>query len=210
LLQDSVITKENPLFIRRLKEDLRDFDGKPLFLPRHVETIPFGWSSESPNETALYNELSEYVENQYNKALTKDKKRNIAFALVILQRRLASSTYALWKSLERRKKRLRELLDEARKKGNLSERVFDFETVEELSEEERWKEEEIWETLSVSENREELKREIRTITGLIEKARCIIDNEEEVKLMEFKTSLKRLGRKFTGTKDKKNPGIYRI
>lgn len=75
LLQDSVITKENPLFIRRLKEDLRDFDGKPLFLPRHVETIPFGWSSESPNETDLYNELSEYVENRYRPASHKGKPR---------------------------------------------------------------------------------------------------------------------------------------
>ena len=61
-------------------------------------------------ERDLYNALSKYVETQYNKALMKDKKRNIAFALIILQRRLASSTYALYKSLERRKKRLEELL----------------------------------------------------------------------------------------------------
>ena len=35
---------------------------------------------------------------------------NIAFALVILQRRLASSTYAVLRSLERRKKRLDDYL----------------------------------------------------------------------------------------------------
>jgi hypothetical protein len=41
---------------------------------------------------------------------------------------------------------------------------------EDLSEEERWKEEAIWETLSVAENRAELDREIRIINGLITKA----------------------------------------
>jgi SNF2 family N-terminal domain. len=103
LLQESIRNKDNPLFIRRVKEDLKDFDGKPLFLPRYVKTIPFNLGVNSPREKELYNRLSEYVKIQYNKALTKDKRRNVAFALVILQRRLASSTYALLKSLERRK-----------------------------------------------------------------------------------------------------------
>jgi superfamily II DNA or RNA helicase len=110
MLQASISNKDNPLFIRRIKEDLKDFEGKPLFLPRHVSTIPFSLGVQSPKEKELYNELSKYVNTQYNKALTKDKHRNVAFALVILQRRLASSTYALWKSLERRKKRLEDLL----------------------------------------------------------------------------------------------------
>ncbi len=103
MVAESVKSKDNPLFIRRIKEDLQDFEGKPLFLPRYVRTIGFQWKTSSPNEVKLYNALSRYVETQYNKALAKDKRRNIAFALVILQRRLASSTYALLKSLERRK-----------------------------------------------------------------------------------------------------------
>ena len=94
MLQQSIKDKDNPLFIRRIKEDLKDFEGKPLFLPRYVQTIPFNLGTDSPEEKDLYNELSKYVETEYNKALTKDRKRNVAFALVILQRRLASSTYA--------------------------------------------------------------------------------------------------------------------
>ncbi|MFC2126524.1 helicase, partial [Bacteroidota bacterium] len=101
MVEESVKNKDNPLFIRRIKEDLKDFEGKPLFLPRHIYTATFQWKVDSPNEQILYNELSAYVETQYNIALTKDKRRNIAFALVILQRRLASSTYALLKSLQR-------------------------------------------------------------------------------------------------------------
>lgn len=203
MLQESIRNKDNPLFIRRVKEDLNDFEGKPLFLPRHVDTVPFNLGTDSPREKELYNELSRYVNTQYNKALTKDKKRNVAFALVILQRRLASSIYALLKSLERRKKRLEDLIKGVEEKKKPSEYTFDFDTVEDMSEEERWKEEEIWETLSVAENREELENEIKTIDGLIERARSIIQKEEEVKLKELKKSLKELAQKYTEKEDKK-------
>ncbi|MBU4491262.1 MAG: DEAD/DEAH box helicase, partial [Euryarchaeota archaeon] len=203
MVEESVKNKDNPLFIRRIKEDLKDFEGKPLFLPRHVNTAAFQWKSESPNEQILYNELSAYVETQYNKALTKDKRRNIAFALVILQRRLASSTYALLKSLQRRKKRLEEYLQGSVDRNKIPESAFDFEVVDDMSEEDRWREEEIWETLSVAENREELQKEITIIDKLKEQAKNIIHNEEEVKLTEFKNALQELSEKYPDSKDKK-------
>ena len=107
MLQKSIENKDNPLFIRRLKEDMKDFDGKPLIPPRAPpRTLKF---TLSENEKNLYNDVSRYVKEQYNRALAKEKRRNIAFALVILQRRLASSTYALLRSLERRKDRLEEI-----------------------------------------------------------------------------------------------------
>ena len=201
MLLESIRSKDNPLFIRRLKEDLKDFEGRPLFLPRYVKTISFNLGTASPQEKDLYNELSKYVITQYNRALAKDKKRNVTFALMILQRRLASSTYALLKSLERRKKRLEDLLKGGQKEGK--EGSFDFDTTEELSEEERWKEEEIWETLSVAENREELEKEIETIDSLIDRAKDIIQNEEEIKLKQLKESLKELTEKYPEQKDKK-------
>jgi superfamily II DNA or RNA helicase len=197
MLQESISQKENPLFIRRIKEDLKSFVGEPLFLPRHVTTLTFNMGTESPAEKELYNELSKYVNHQYNKALSKDKRRNVAFALVILQRRLASSTFALLKSLERRRKRLAELLEGVQEKNKVEEH-FDFDVVEDLSEAERWKEEEIWETLSVAENREELAREIDTLDELIRKAKKIIDREEEIKLKELKKTLHDLNEKFPG------------
>lgn len=203
MVNESIQNKDNPLFIRRIKEDLKDFEGKPLFLPRHVKTISFNLGTNSPNEKELYNALSSYVNTQYNKALSSDKKRNIAFALVILQRRLASSTYALLKSLERRKNRLEELLKGALDKNRVNELVFDYDVVEDLTESERWKEEEIWETLSVAENRQELEKEIKTIEGLIIQASNIIHNEEEIKLKELKKSLKELSNKYAEKKDRK-------
>ena len=198
-LRESVTAGDNPLFIRRVKEDLKDFEGKPLFLPRHVTTLPFNLGVDSPQEMELYNALSKYVHSQYNKALTKDKRNNVAFALVILQRRLASSTYALLTSLNRRRVRLCELLEGAAERKR-TESVPDFEIIDDLSEEERWKEEEIWETLSVAENREELEREIETIETLAEMARTIIEDESEIKLGELRRTLDDLESQFPGEK----------
>ena len=203
MVQESIMNKDNPLFIRRIKEDLKDFEGKPLFLPRTVKTVSFNLGTDSPNEKNLYNELSKYVNTQYNKVLTRDKKRNVAFALVILQRRLASSTYALLKSLERRKKRLEELLKGALDRNKAPESVFDYDVVEDMAEQERWKEEEIWETLSVAENREELEKEIKTIESLIGLAMSIIQGEEEIKLKELRKSLKELSAKYTENNNRK-------
>ena len=199
MLDESITARDNPLFIRRVKEDLQDFDGKLLFLPREVQTLSFNLGVNSPPEMELYNQLSEYVNGQYNKALTKDKKNNVAFALVILQRRLASSTYALLESLKRRKVRLLELLEGAEERKRTGTDV-DFETIEDLSEEERWQEEEIWETLSVAENQAELKREIKTLETLAEMAEEIIANETEIKVRELKNTLDRLEEEFPGEK----------
>ncbi len=197
MLDQSIADQDNPLFIRRIKEDLKDFEGKPLFLPRHVKTVSFNLGADSPAEKELYNALSKYVNTQYNKALSKDKKRHVAFALVILQRRLASSTYALLRSLERRIKRLSELLKGPPDKGKPTDNRFDLETVEDLTEEERWQAEEVWETLSVAENREDLEEEIAILEGLIARSRQIIQQEQEIKLKELKSSLARLSAGFT-------------
>lgn len=199
MLYESILQKDNPLFIRRIKEDLKDFDGKPLFLPRHVRTLSFDLGKNSPHEKDIYNELSKYVNTQYNKALTRDKKRNVAFALVILQRRFASSMYALLRSLERRKKRLLELLEGPQEPPKHAQ-DFDFEEIEDLSEADRWKEEEIWETLSVAENREELLKEIETLERLSQMARDVIGNEGELKLRELKDTITKLDTKFPGEK----------
>jgi superfamily II DNA or RNA helicase len=196
MLQESIRDKDNPLFIRRMKEDLKDFEGKPLFLPRYVRTVGFKLSDD---EKTLYNDVSRYVKEEYNKALRTDRKRNVAFALVILQRRLASSTFAILMSLERRKKRLEDLLKGV-EKGRLSESTVDLEEADDLSEEERWKEEEIWETLSVAENRQELQAEIETIGELTQQARGIIQKEAEVKVLHLKETMSRLSKEFAEKK----------
>lgn len=192
-IQESIKKKDNPLFIRRVKEDLKDFDGKKLFLPRHVQTKPFRLGAESETEMELYNELSEYIREQYNRFSENSQKRNnVAFALVILQRRLASSTYALCVSLQRRQKRLEELLQITLPEADTIPTEEQRDEVEDLSETERWEREEQWEVLSVAENREELKDEIETLKHLERNAQQIIGSEKEIKLQQLKAALDEL------------------
>jgi Superfamily II DNA/RNA helicases, SNF2 family len=202
MLAESIRQRDNPLFIRRVKEDLKDFDGKPLFLPRHVATIEFNLGVESEDEKRLYNDLSRYVNAQYNKALTSEKRRNVAFALVILQRRLASSTYALLRSLERRKRRLEELLQGAPQRQRTADEGYDVDELDDLSEEERWRREEAWETLSVAENRRELEQEVSSLDALIAQARAIVNAAPpvEAKLRHLRAALEQLNRSHPGEK----------
>ena len=72
-----------------------------------------------------------------------------------------------------------------------------------MSEEERWREEEIWETLSVSENRAELQSEIATIGKLIHQAKAIIKNEREIMLKELKDTMVNLCRENQDKGDRK-------
>ncbi len=199
--QELIYQSNNPIFIRRVKEKLKDFQGKPLFLERYVHTKPFRLGIESETEMVLYNQLSEYIREQYNKFSENVQKRNnIAFALVILQRRLASSTYALHISLRRRKKRLEELLEQATIQIDEIPTEQQCEEAEELSEAERAERERQWECLSFAENRDELRDEIETLKRLEQDAQKIIDTEQEIKLDELKKALDELNQKYTNQK----------
>ncbi|MBC7363151.1 MAG: DUF3883 domain-containing protein [Candidatus Aminicenantes bacterium] len=183
MINESLQNKDNPLFIRRLKEDLKDFEGRPLFTRRFPHTIKFHLSND---ERELYNEVSRYIIDQYNLASGDPKKRNIAFALMILQRRMASSTYALLQSLKRRKERLEKVLKGEEKTRDI---IIDIDEIEDLEEKDRWEKEKAWEAFSLAANADELKREIEKLDGLIDKATEIINGENEVKLKELKKAI---------------------
>src|ERR1700730_18633447 len=102
--------------MRRLtKEELRKFDGSPLFPERKAYTVQYQLSDL---EAQLYADVTEYVRNEMrnlNKLAGDDKRRNnVGFALQILQRRLASSPAAIYHSLRRRRERLETRLAEER------------------------------------------------------------------------------------------------
>jgi len=180
MLAESIKNQDNPLFLRRLKEDLKDFEGAPIFPPRKVDTVKYYLSEDEKN---LYIQVTEYVQKHFNKALEKEK-RNVTFALIILQRRLASSVRAIRKSLERRHKRLTELY----KTGEfIQQEGYDEDYLEDLEEKERWKkEEELLEKLTSAETLEELKEEIERLEELVELAREVEKKEIETKLNELK------------------------
>ncbi|MBO3798318.1 MAG: helicase-related protein [Thermoproteota archaeon] len=182
MLEESIRNKDNPLFLRRLKEDLKNFDGTPLFPPRKVITVKYRLSDD---EKRLYNAVTEYVERHYNKAMEKEK-RSVAFALLILQRRLASSVRAIRKSLERRRDKLKELYEQGKIISDLG-GYLDEAALEDYPELERWsREEEMLEKLSSAETLEELRDEIEKIEELIRLAREAEKKEIETKLVQLR------------------------
>ena len=92
--RDGVHTADPGDMMRRLvKEDLKRFDGRPLFPERKSYTVQYALSDP---EAYLYTEVTDYVREEMNRAErfveTDDKRRvNVGFALMTLQRRLASS-----------------------------------------------------------------------------------------------------------------------
>ena len=100
------------LMRRMVKESLLKFDGTPLFPERIAYTVPYKLSDA---ESHLYNAVTEYVREEFNRAeaLENDKRAGtVGFALTILQRRLASSPEAIYQSLRRRRERLESRLRE--------------------------------------------------------------------------------------------------
>ncbi|MEQ4303327.1 helicase-related protein [Plantactinospora sp. B6F1] len=94
---------------RMVKEELLRFDGTALFPERRASTVPYPLS---PGEQRLYDEVTAYVRGEWNRvdALRQagegGRGNTVGFALTVLQRRLASSPEAIWRSLERRRRRL--------------------------------------------------------------------------------------------------------
>ena len=87
------------LMRRMVKENLRKFDGTPLFPERIAHTVPYRLSNA---EAQLYKAVTDYVREEFNRAeaLQNDKRAGtVGFALTILQRRLASSPEAIYQSL---------------------------------------------------------------------------------------------------------------
>jgi len=191
MLDQSIQQRDNPLFLRRLKEDLKDFNGRPLFPPRRVYTRTFRLCDD---EKRLYNRLTEYVEQEYGRAM-QGEKRNVAFALLLLQRRFASSIYAARKSLERRLNRLQKFLELGTRFTEQGQGVLllDEDELEEMEEQERVQlEDELLEKLTNATTQAELKREIDTLQELVQLARQAEKREIETKLNELRGVLDEL------------------
>jgi len=136
-------TDMSDLMRRMVKENLLKFDGTPLFPERIAYTVPYKLSAAGAH---LYKAVTEYVREEFNRAeaLANDKRAGtVGFALTILQRRLASSPEAIYRSLRRRRERLESQLRdlEVRQRGGQLTPVFmpelaalDVDDVEDLEE----------------------------------------------------------------------------
>ncbi|MCD8317262.1 MAG: SNF2-related protein [Eggerthellaceae bacterium] len=193
--------KPNPIYgvdddlsdvMRRLiKEELVKFDGRPLFPERLAYTVNY---SLSPTESALYDAVTKYVSDEFNRADRLDGKRknSVGFALTILQRRLASSPEAIYQSLKRRHKRLQsrlidmnEIIHKSAAYSDMSKISDEFDeddyTYDELDE----LEDEFVDTASASATLVELKAEINTLEALEKMANNVRMSGEDRKWDEL-------------------------
>src|SRR5690606_12466207 len=163
------------LMRRMIKEDLRRFDGRPLFPERRAYTVSYPLS---PAEKQLYEAVTEYVREEFNRADNLDDQRRgtVGFALTVLQRRLASSPEAIYQSLRRRRERLEKRLQEAesaRRQAQTLEfggRLYDEEELDDLedapAEEAEAIEEEVLDSATAALTAAELRAEISTLHRL--------------------------------------------
>ncbi|MBN1909331.1 MAG: DUF3883 domain-containing protein [Pirellulales bacterium] len=181
ILADATAHQENRIMVRRLKEDMKKFDGSPCFPPRHVKTLTYRLSSE---ELELYDAVTDYVQNNFQRAMAAEN-RNVGLALTVLQRRLASSVAAIRLSLERRLKRLRDL----RKLGKLKQEYGEIpEDLDDLAETDRWHfEDEVVERFTMAENMAELEAEIEELDQLVRQAKHTERNVSETKFEELRS-----------------------
>lgn len=121
----------NKFFIRRLKEDMRDWDGNPLYKARFTQTVSYELTFE---EKKLYDAVTEYLSKR--KAEAADSKNiHVTLALQVMQRRLVSSIFAIKNTLERRWKALQGLTEALRNNPMLwtkRQKIDDFDNLDNI------------------------------------------------------------------------------
>ena len=194
-------------FIRRTKEEMVRFDGAPLYPQRNCATLSYDLSQGPESEQELYDETTEYIGYYYNRAgvLNQSAAR---LAMSVFQRRLASSTYALLRSFERRQEKLAGLIDDIRN-GRLTEEqlvrqqrsldklddIFETRTAdEETASEDEGEQHEEFEGKALSGtiavNLSELEVERRQVEALLNKTRSLFDTGEESKFEKLREVLR--------------------
>ena len=184
----------SPWAIRRLKEDLRDVDGRRLFPDRHAQTITFRLNRE---EYALYKAVTAYI-NQFLPQASGRQRQSVALTRTVLQRRLASSANAIYESLRRRFDRQSHILEELqalppnqrpafldRLRGRLADPEQDEDDLDEAARDE------LADAFTAAEELDALRAEVAALRDLLAQARRVRDQAPDSKLAALGECLKR-------------------
>jgi superfamily II DNA/RNA helicase len=184
--------RDSPWCLRRLKEDLRDINGKRLFPDRHAHTVTFRLNNE---EYALYKSVTAYI-NEFIPQQTGQRRSSAALTRTVLQRRLVSSACAIEESLKRRLKKQENLLEElegltpaqrARRLAALQGRLADAELDEDdLDDAAR---DQLVDEYTAAVELEQLRAEIAALKDLVEQARRVRESAHDSKLAALRKCL---------------------
>ncbi|OKH17699.1 hypothetical protein NIES208_08580 (plasmid) [[Limnothrix rosea] IAM M-220] len=184
--------QDSPWFLRRIKEELRDFSGQKLFKERHAKTVPFELSRD---EKILYDQVTEYI-NCYLGQTSGRKKASVALARTVFQRRLASSLHAIFSSLKKRQTRFSELLTELEKlpRREQEQRLKDLGRIVDVEQEfDDREDEDDWDMIAsestVVEELDQLRAELFDLNHLVKLTESTINRGNETKLLALKQCL---------------------
>ncbi len=187
--------ENNPWILRRLKEDLCDLSGRPLFTKRHAITISFKLSIE---EYDLYKAVTDYLNKFLVIRGTAQEKQSIALTRTIFQRRLASSTFAIYESLRRRLQKQEELLNNLKNlpesevvKSLEKHRRFVIDDEMDEGDVDEKDKDRLMHEFTVAQKIEELSEEIAFLRKLVNKAKAVYEQAPDTKLNALKECLDR-------------------
>ena len=191
-IREAMARRRAPFYLRRTKEAMvyfpeRQTDGtwtaKPVFTQRIPCTADF--SIDGP-EFELYQKITRFVKRQSARAAAQGddpRARAVGFLMSLYQRRLASSTYAMRRSLENRAKRLEDGLKRAQDLVRTAPPVLpDLEELEEFEDAERERLERMLEAITLAGNAEQVREEIAELLDLAEEAKAVEGSGTEAKL----------------------------
>jgi len=197
-LEEAMRKQEAPFYLRRVKEALVSFPDpetgkvKALFTRRNVRTTEFQITAD---ELDFYDALTRFVEDQSIKAASEDSARGraLAFTMAMLQRRFASSIYAVRRSLQRMKDKREHILanPEAYRQSQINKRLPD--DYDDLPEEEQQGIVAELEDLVASYDPATLREEIVELGKLILLAQTLEKREVESKLVRLRELIQQNG-----------------
>jgi len=202
-IREAMDRRRAPFYLRRTKEAMvyfpeRDSNGrwvaKKIFTKRIPRTAEFQIDGA---EWELYLEITRFVKRQSSKAAAlgdDPHARAVAFLMSLYQRRLASSTYAVRRSLENRARRLEEGLKRAQEVlWPAPPEVPDEDDIEEMEEGEQDRLEERLEAVILPGDTQQVREEIAELRQLAEQAKAVEDSDSEAKLVKLKDVLHKQG-----------------
>ncbi|MBZ5590515.1 MAG: DUF3883 domain-containing protein [Acidobacteriia bacterium] len=202
-IREAMDRRQAPFYLRRTKEAMvyfpeRRADGtwaaEPIFTKRIPHTVDFQIDGA---EFDLYRDVTRFVKRESARAAAEvedPRARAIGFLMSLYQRRLASSTYAMRRSLENRARRLQEGLKRAQELARQAPPDLpDPEELEEMEESERERLEAMLEAVTLAGSAEQVRNEVQELQRLGAQAQAVEDAGAEAKLSELKGLLHKEG-----------------
>ena len=202
-IREAMERRRAPFYLRRTKEAMvyfperrsnGEWHARPVFTRRIPQTVDFRIDDA---ELALYQEITRFVKRQSVLAAARGddpRARAVGFLMALYQRRLASSTCALRRSLENRARRLEEGLKRAQDMARSAPpRLPDPDEIEEMEDAERERLEALLDAITLAGNAEQVREEIAELRRFATNARAIEDSGHEAKLARLRDIMQREG-----------------